>query len=178
MNPPVFIVTGGSGSGKTTTMLQLFEALTIRNIKVGGLLAMGTWKNNRRDRFELVNLFTGDRIVYCQRDPVETWESLNRFYINPDGQTFGERALNRPSVHNAQVIIIDEIGPFEMQGKGWAQALEGIVSNLRVPLVISVRKSLMDEVIRHWSLDVQGTVDAGEGAHLLLLEEIRKFMKT
>ncbi|MCB2219636.1 MAG: hypothetical protein KQI35_04510 [Bacteroidetes bacterium] len=177
MKSPVFIVTGESGSGKTTTLFKLYNALLSEKIEVAGILAPGTWKDNQRDLFELVNLLTGDRIVYCQRDPVDSWEPINHFYINPEGQSFGEKTLHWKHIQNAKVIFIDEIGPFEMQGKGWAPSLEAILLNLDVPLVISVRKSLINEVIGYWNLNVQGIIDASKN-HLSLLEKMMKFLKS
>jgi nucleoside-triphosphatase THEP1 len=53
---------------------------------------------------------------------------------------------------NVDLIIIDEIGPFEMKGRGWAEAFSKILKELDQPLLISVREKLVDTVIEHWNL--------------------------
>ncbi len=176
MNPPVFIISGSSGSGKTTSLKNLWQALQADHITVGGLLAEGTWKNGQRDTFDLVDLGGGDRVRYCQREPEKSWEQIGSFYIHPRGQAFGESALAIDKLRTKQVVILDEIGPFELQGRGWSKPLEEILKTLDVPLVISVRASLVIEVVEYWSLNVIDCVDAKSQESLQLLEKIKSFV--
>lgn len=154
MKPPVFIVTGVSGSGKTTFLRSLYKALSREHIDVGGVLSEGTWKNDKRESFDLVDLKGGERIRFCQREPDKNWDMIGPFYINPLGQAFGEMALFIEYLQNSKLIIIDEIGPLELKGKGWAKAFEKILKELKVPIVISVREKLVDEVVEKWDLSI------------------------
>ena len=112
-----FIITGEQGSGKTTLISEVVLNLQKRGFIIGGILAEGSWENNIRNSFELVDLLTGERIIYCQRNEVEDWEKIRNFFINPRGQLFGENSLAMDHIKNADLIVIDEIGPFELQGK-------------------------------------------------------------
>ena len=149
----IAIITGESGDGKTGFVKDMTKILDARQVRYGGILALGYWKNNQRDRFELCDLLTGEKIVFCQRTPVESWEKIVSFYINPQGERFGNDALNIARLKDVELIIIDEIGPFELQGKGWAEAIENILREVSVPMLWVVRQSLVDEVVAHWGAE-------------------------
>ncbi len=153
MKHKIIILTGEQGSGKTTFLHEMIFGLAKNNLQVGGILAEGFWKNYERDRFELIDLKSNNRILYCQREPKDGWEKLRQFYINPDGQKFGEVALDTNYLNNADIIVIDEIGPFELKGKGWAKAIESIVKILQEKILIwVVRESLLIEVSDHFKI--------------------------
>lgn len=147
MGHKIIIITGDQGSGKTTFLQELIYGLTSRDIKVGGILAEGFWKNHERDHFKLIDLKSTKKILYCLKEPINGWEKLRQFYINPVGQKFGEDALAVENVKSSDVIVIDEIGPFELMGKGWAKSIESLLKILPEKMMVwVVRKMLVDEV--------------------------------
>ncbi len=50
-------------------------------------------------------------------------------------------------------LIVDEIGPFELQGKGWAKAVSKIRHELDIPMLWVVRNQLVEDVINHFKID-------------------------
>ena len=171
-----FVITGGQGSGKTTLIKETVILLKEDRFKIGGILAGGSWKNNRRERFELTDIKTGDRMVYLQREPANGWEKIRHFYINPAGQKFGEHALSIDQVKDVDLVVIDEIGPFELQGRGWAIAMKNIMDNLHIPLLITVRESLVNEVIGYFGLEVPVIFNATKITPAMVLVEIEKYL--
>ncbi len=149
----IAIITGESGDGKTGFVAEITKILDAKKIRYGGILAIGYWKNGLRDSFELCDLLSRKKIVFCQRTPVEKWEKLVSFYINPQGENFGNRALSPEHLKGVKLIIIDEIGPFELQGKGWATAIENLLREVSLPMLWVVRQSLVNEVVAHWNID-------------------------
>lgn len=153
MEHKIFIITGEQGSGKTTFLQELIVRLANNGLQTGGILAKGFWKNYERDYFELIDLKSSNKLLYCQREPKNGWEKLRHFYINPDGQKFGEAALDPDYLKNSDIIIIDEIGPFELKGKGWAKSIEAILKQLPgITMVWVVRKNLLNEVANHFNI--------------------------
>ncbi len=151
MEQKIIILTGDQGSGKTTFLQEMIFGLTSNSLLIGGILAEGFWKNYERDRFELIDLKSKNSILYCQREPKDGWEKLRHFYINPAGQKFGEAALDHEYLKDSDIVVIDEIGPFELKGKGWAGSIQSILDNLPdITMVWVVRKSLLDEVASHF----------------------------
>ncbi|MCF8367547.1 MAG: nucleoside-triphosphatase [Bacteroidales bacterium] len=153
MKPLIYIVTGEQGSGKTTFLKEVILELKKEKIRIGGIVAEGYWKNNQRDRFELVNQSNGARIVYCQRTPNEGWENIRSFFINPLGQSFGEEALNPKNIRDIDLLVMDEIGPFELQGKAWAGMITLLLEEVNIPMVWVVRESLVSEVLKKWGIE-------------------------
>ncbi|MEZ5198551.1 MAG: nucleoside-triphosphatase [Bacteroidales bacterium] len=164
MNNKTFIISGTQGSGKTTFLKSIVDELSASGLRVGGFLALGYWKDNLRDRFDLIDLKSGDRLVYCQRNQVPGWEQVRHFYINPEAIVFGEEVLNPSILSDVDLIVIDEIGPFELAGKGWARSFDQILRKTKLSIIISVRESLLNQVIKHWKLDV-GTNFQIPGCH-------------
>jgi len=152
MKPKVIVISGEKGEGKTTFAQNLVSRLIELNYKVAGILAQGYWKDNLRDRFDLVNLMTNKRISFCQRTPEEGWERIRHFCINPQGQQFGEDALDTRKLQNYQVVIIDELGPFELQGKGWAVAVKKLLQQQNKTIIFIVRSSLVEEIAAHFEI--------------------------
>ncbi len=149
----IFIITGEQGSGKTTFLKQLIDQLKQNKLCVGGIVAEGFWKDGQRERFNLVDQLSGDSIVYCQREQKKGWEKIRHFYINPKGQSFGEQALSIDKLKISDVIAIDEIGPFELQGKGWAVSLKRIMKHHKLTVILIVRELLLDEIISYFQLE-------------------------
>lgn len=153
MEHKIIIITGEQGSGKTTFLQEMIFGLANNNIKTGGILAEGFWKNYERDFFELIDLKSKNGILFCQREPKEGWEKLRHFYINPSGQKFGEEALDPKYLKDSDIVVIDEIGPFELKGKGWALSIHSILKELQgMFMVWVVRRSLVDEVTSHFNI--------------------------
>ena len=153
MGNKIIIITGEQGSGKTTFLQEMIFGLANNDVQIAGILAEGFWKNYERNHFELIDLKSKNRLLYCQREPKYGWEKLRHFYINPDGQKFGEAALDPKYLKDADIVVIDEIGPFELQGKGWAKAIESILKGLpELTMIWVVRESLLNEVTAHFKI--------------------------
>jgi nucleoside-triphosphatase len=156
MNNPVFIVSGSQGSGKTTFLKDLIFYLQTKGIRIAGFVAEGTWTNNRREKFDLVDLNTNTRIEFCTKIKTEKWDKQGNFYINPVARVFGERLIDPKELKHSDIVVIDEIGPFELSGKGWSAAFEKIIHQTGIPVIISVRESLLFQVTETWKLNVRG----------------------
>jgi nucleoside-triphosphatase THEP1 len=178
MAGPVFIITGTQGAGKTTFLQKVLGALTNENFKSGGVISEGFWKDDVRDRFELIDIKTNERVIYCQQEPVAGWNRIGHFFINPKGQSFGENALYPGNLRDLDVVAIDEIGLFELAGKGWSRSFEKVLMNLDVPIIILVRKNLLEQVIRQWNLNVKAIFEVSESKPVKAAKKIIKELKS
>jgi nucleoside-triphosphatase THEP1 len=162
----VFILAGDTGSGKTTVVRGVVEGLRTRGIRVGGILAPGLLENGRRTGFDILNLATGESAELAREraaaaGPHPQW---SRFAFSPAGLALGEKALG-PDAGGADVVVIDEVGPFELAGGGWAPALDRLVRDYRGTILLVVRSSIVDAVRGRWGSadttiwDVVGTPD-------------------
>ena len=147
-----FIITGPQGSGKTTFLVRLVRHLKKEGVAVGGFVAHGFWKDDRRNRFELEDLQNGKKTILGQTEAVEGWEKFRRFYFNPDGFAFGEKILSPDHLQNVEIIVIDEIGPFELQGKGWRKAIDILCEESNKPMIWVCRENILKELVVEFDL--------------------------
>jgi len=151
MKNKIWVVTGSQGSGKTSYLLEIVEFLQTEGFRLGGFIAKGTWKNNKRYSFELLDLQTNQQLLFCQSEPVTAWKKIEHFYINPAGQHFGETVLDPKNLQGIDLVVIDEIGPFELKGKGWAEAIDRIMEQTRLPMIWTIREGAVMEVLEKWN---------------------------
>ena len=156
---PVFIITGEQGQCKTT-FLHLVLGLTVAlNVRVRGVLAPGHVRDGRRSGFTLVDLATSEHEELCSIDPDPRCELHGRFYFRPEGLAFGRRALAPPDPRKTDLVVIDEVGRFELQGAVWADQIDRLVSLSHPPMVWTVRRRLLDTVIERWKITNPVVVD-------------------
>jgi len=147
----LYILTGETGSGKTTRAAEVVERLRARGLRVGGILASGLLDNGRRTGFDVVNLASGESAPLAREDAggSASHAQWSRFAFSPEGLALGGRALG-PDARDADVVLVDEVGPFELAGGGWAPALDRLAGEHEGPVLLVVRASIVDAVKRRW----------------------------
>ena len=148
---PAVVITGATGSGKTTLTLAVVDRLRSRGVRVSGIVAPGILTGGRRTGFDLVNLATGQRVPLAREQgnvggPHARW---SRFAFSPEGLALGRRALT-DDARGADVVVVDEVGPFELSGGGWAQPLDALAHGDAGALLLVVRESVVDAVRARW----------------------------
>jgi nucleoside-triphosphatase THEP1 len=144
------ILTGETGSGKTTLVLALVERLRAGGLQVAGIVAPGMLHHSRRSGFDVVDLRTGERRPLSREANVEgSHARWSRFAFLPEGLSLGAEALG-DSALDADVIVVDEVGPFELSGGGWAGALDALAARYDGVMLIVVRRSVVDAVRSRW----------------------------
>ncbi|WP_292383420.1 nucleoside-triphosphatase [Methanoculleus sp. UBA430] len=158
---PVFIITGEQGQCKTTFLHQVLGLIVGANVRVRGVLAPGHVRDGRRSGFTLVDLATGEHEDLSSIDPDPRCEVHGRFYFRPEGLLFGRRALALPDPGETDLVVIDEVGRFELQGGVWAEQIDRLVALPHPPMIWTVRRRLLDTVIDRWKITNPVVVDVG-----------------
>lgn len=146
---PLLIVTGQQGEGKTSLLLTLIDYLKTYGLKPGGIISNGIWKNQKRDEIKAVNLYTGEEILFCQRDYRNGWTKVGNFYINPLSQEFSMKAV---MTGEPDYYVLDELGKFELEGNGWFEATNYLIKNSYKPVIASIRDSFVDLITNKFSI--------------------------
>lgn len=141
----VLLLVGASGQGKTTTLERLIAANSSR--RLDGIVCPGTWKNNRRFSSTARRIATGEEAPFASRTAENT-----PFLFHREGAALAEEALRAEQHHATECIIIDEIGPLEMDGGGHAPSLPALLSLNNTKHIWAVRPSLVDQVCNKWFL--------------------------
>ncbi|MFP4533277.1 MAG: nucleoside-triphosphatase [Desulfobacterales bacterium] len=148
----MILLTGDRHSGKTGFVLEHAEQTRCHGLRVAGIACPGLWKNNMRNGFELLELDTGRRHLLSMRVP-----GLRPIPYMFDALSMekGKNALSASRGRKADLIIVDEVGPLELEGEGWAPCLHSLL-HLCAPLQIwVVRRRLAKRVKAHFGISAE-----------------------
>jgi nucleoside-triphosphatase len=171
--PPVYIVTGGQGEGKTTFVQKVIDGLIENGVKCRGIVTPGYYRDDVRAGFSVIDLATGISQPLCSDTPSAGGEQHGRFYFLPEGLGLGYSALAAPRVPGtADILVIDEVGRFELKGAVWAGCLDRIVALPYPPMIWTVRSDKVDEVKKRWPVARQVVVGIGSATHGDVVREL------
>jgi len=139
----MIFVTGDKQAGKTGAVLQLIDQARSRGLHPAGIVCPGLWAGGTRAGFDLVQVDTGRRYVLSRR--IEGLRPVP-YMFDAESLGRGKEALSPGRCRNADLVIVDEIGPLELKGQGWAGALPALVSLPRPVHIWVVRRSLVQAV--------------------------------
>jgi nucleoside-triphosphatase THEP1 len=145
----ILLLTGESGSGKTTLMKELATILGKNNLTPGGFTAPGSWQNGVRSGFMLYDLFHKREYQLAETGRTGL-EMQGPFVFNDKTLELGNQLLfQQVTDPRIDLIFIDEVGPFELRGKGWAPSL-ALLARAEKPQIWAVRPQLVDQVSERW----------------------------
>jgi len=178
---PVIMITGDVGQGKTTFLLELIDVLKSGQLDLAGFIARGIHKNDDRVGYDLEDLASGKTCEFIRKERTAGWFRHGKYYFSPEGVKFGTAILEQVDRDNTDLLIIDEIGPVELKGKGWSDAITKLVKETRMMQLWVVRSHILKRVIRNWKIGDIMIIDVGEddpvttaGSVLRFIEEHRK----
>lgn len=140
----IFLITGDFHQGKTTFARETVNLLDHQGFKTAGILSEGTFKKGERDGFTLVDVKTQNRIKLCTIHPVKGWQKYRKFYFNPAAIQMGNQILH--TQHSNHIVLIDEVGPMEMEKKGWYDGMKTLCERDEIIQIWVVRNILIDRV--------------------------------
>jgi nucleoside-triphosphatase THEP1 len=146
--PSVRLLTGAVDSGKTA-WLQRRAALPGR----AGFLSCKRFSGSGQDSaflgYDLLFLPSGDSMplarLAAHGDAGEGWFLFRRFMFDPRAFAAAESRQCEQATAGTEEFLLDEIGPLEMEGRGFAGLLGMLLTGER-DLIISTRPSLIRDV--------------------------------
>ena len=95
------------------------------------------------------------------------------FWFNPLALRSGEKIIQNAPESKADFLIIDELGPLELNELVWYSSIKGIVGRFNKTLIICIRKGLVNEIIFKFDLPRPRVLDitkvpADKAASLIL----------
>jgi nucleoside-triphosphatase THEP1 len=171
----VILITGEIGSGKTTLINAIAARFRETGIEVGGILAPAVYANGVKTGYNIIDISTGDKKLLSQTDEIVGVPQVGKYFFIPEGIDFGRNALSVENNRNAQFVLIDEIGAWELQGQGWASSLNELIINCNMPVIITVRRSFLEFVIENWMLQDPMVIEAEAASVNIVYDEIVKF---
>ncbi len=175
-NSNILLLTGGTGSGKTKALEETMLDLDSSGLSIGGILAPGRYLGSGEKEFDLKLIPDGNEYFLSTRIQYAGWETIGGFRFNPEAITAGlNHLLSLPQKH-FHLYLLDEIGPFELDGQLWAQAIPVLIKQ-QVPMIWTVRKRIIEQVCIKWNIDHPEIISLEDGELAEKLKEIRIWLK-
>ena len=176
--PPVIILTGNVQEGKTGFLVRLIKELKKDGIKMGGFIARGIHENDQRIGYDLESIADGSSMIFIRNKVTAGWFRHGKYHFNPAGEAFGNKILQNLPEQGLDLVIIDEIGPIEVKGLGWAGEVGKMVEK-KWPLQLwVVRRQLLKRVSRQWKIGnillIDVSTDTVDEARVHILKFMRK----
>ena len=180
MNPPtqratVYILTGRQGAGKTTLLARTVAALKEQHVHMHGFLSLVVLVDGLRAGYDIEILTDGERMPLCRTDRSMTGDQVGPFAFSREGVAAGLAALDGDGSGDACIWFVDEVGPLEMQGKGWAPALPDLLRRTTGTIVLVVRPDMVDTVQEHFGFSAANVWDVerlGAEEHRSITDEL------
>lgn len=171
----VIIITGEIGSGKTTLLSAISSGLAGAGIQTGGIIASAVYEQDAKTGYTITDVANGKKMLLSHTRHTDGMARVGRYFFFPEAIDFGREALSAEKNRYSQIVLIDEIGAWELQGQGWATSLNELIINCDMPLIITVRKSFLDMVIENWMLQNPLVIEAEGAVAEDVLGKILKF---
>jgi nucleoside-triphosphatase THEP1 len=146
------LVVGEPRSGKTTWCREYIDRRRQCGFAVGGILSPATEKQRQRIGFNVIDLLTGKEVPFARLSPYRSFkggEVVGDYTISRDGISFACGAIRRAVESRCDLVVIDEVGPLELGGKGLMPAAELALASA-VDVLIVVRSSLKEALQRRF----------------------------
>ncbi len=138
----LFVLTGPVHSGKTTFLAGAADRWKASGFRVGGFLSVARLRDGSDQGYDLVDLKNGTSAPFLMRKGEPDWPSVGPYRFVPEILEQAAAIMSRD--RDAEILIVDEIGPLELDGEGLWPAFEKALAHGSRCLCV-VREEILDE---------------------------------
>ena len=141
----IYVLTGPVGSGKTTSL----ERWCQKQKSADGILAP-VIEGKRNLKFIRINEIKG-----LESSAGNNGIKIGRYIFDEKVFEEARNYLEGAFQNNPEWLIIDEIGPLELEGNGLEPAAGKIIKQIKsthTNIILVIREGLLDKVFKHYNL--------------------------
>ena len=139
------MITGPPGIGKSTVASRLIYLIRSKGHGVGGCLAKERRRGRQRVGFTVHDVMSG-REAELATSEGSLGPRVGRYRVNISGLAdVGGRSL-REAAAQAEVIVIDEVGPMELTSPGFKEGVEECLASGK-PMFAIIHEKMKDPLI-------------------------------
>lgn len=113
---------------------------------VGGILSVPFWHKGKKNTYYAYDITTEEAALLAAEEPVFPSYRHGRFNFPLSGFTFAEEVISEAVKTPADCIIIDEVGPLELKGAGFAKVLSEVLQSYDGTLLLVTREKLREDI--------------------------------
>ena len=145
----VYIVTAGRGEGKTSFVRAYATRMAEHGRSVGGIACPAVFHCDQRIGYDLADLRCARQrpLARVVGEP-GSGPVVGRYRFDEAAIAEGNATIMSAVSDGVDVVVVDEIGPLEFRGQGWAPALERALQTARGTdqMLVVTRPSLVDQL--------------------------------
>lgn len=177
----IMFLTGRPGVGKTSVLLRTIDVLKSSGYKVGGMVSREIKIGEVRVGFEIINLLT-DNKGWLAHINQKTGPRVGKYRVNlNDLKNIGVTSILN-AVEEADIIVVDEIGPMELYSTDFKDALiKGLKCNKPVIGTIHyrIRDRLFDLLLVEENVEIlEVTSKNREKLHITIVNNVVQYLQT
>jgi nucleoside-triphosphatase len=150
-------LTGEPGSGKTTVVERAIEIMTSNHIRIGGMVSREILERGVRVGFLLRDLITQEQGILAHVNQADG-PRVGKYRVNlTDIEQVGASSIRR-AIDEADVIIVDELGPMELHSMPFILAMKAALESAKPflgtihkrashPLINQIKENRRSEII-------------------------------
>lgn len=165
----VIIITGVKGEGKTTKLKSIIEILKLEKLPLLGFTAQANCKDGDRDSYSLVDICTEIPVLLCTAKEEPNYIKYGSFYFNPSAISYGQKLLIDKG-GTKKIVVIDEIGPFELVNQVWHSSLYHQLNNTNNLIILTIRTKIIKDVIRKYNISRYSVYNINDQDHEITLK--------
>ena len=139
----IVIITGALHAGKTSFIKGVIPGFAVSGT-VRGFYTPKVFSGGKFSGYDLVNINDETCYSFIRPGKESGWFKFARFYFNPLAINEGNRIIKLSM--EADILIIDEIGPLEISGQGFRSGLDYCLQNYKGSLLLVCRDFLLEDV--------------------------------
>lgn len=149
----VVLVAGRINSGKTTSLLKLLELERANSNSPSGIIAHGVFENGVKIGFDVEDISSGhiNRLARIRAEFQSAFQ-VGKYAFSCEGFEFAKAALLQ--FKPGGIVFIDEAGPLELKGQGYADCLRTLLKSDIAKIYIAVRKECLSEFTKKYLDDI------------------------
>jgi nucleoside-triphosphatase THEP1 len=171
----IFILTGEVGSGKTTLLKKIVAELKLRGMEVDGFLSDRITDGEETVGYDLFDLKKRTRIPFLRRNGRAGWQKVGPYFALPAGLAEAEKIIGRSSTK--ELLVIDEAGPLELEGKGCWPALSQRLPELSRRFFLVIRKSILGDYLKILGPAPAEIFEAREADLSRIVDTVRNYVR-
>ena len=108
-------------------------------------MSEAVWKKNNFLGYDLYDLKDHRYHPFIRKEGKEDWQSIGPFFFLPESLGIAMQIIRRSD--KADLCVVDEVGPLELESKGVWPALEGVLLRSRGNFLFVVRESILEKFL-------------------------------
>ncbi len=154
------VITGEKGGGKSSFTHTLCSRIEEFGLSTGGVIQIPPLPDQKQKEWFLSDQSTGEIKLLLTTEEIQGWPRRGRFSINEATFEWARERL-LAQAEKCEYLVIDEIGPLELEGGGYHEALVELLNRGEaVPIILPVvRRELVERVLERYPIEAVQILD-------------------